>query len=86
MAWNANAVVEVDLRGGRRVFVRFDDGLKGELDLSGYCRRDGVFAALEDPGFFKQVCIEGGTLAWPNGADIAPETVYELLEGEVLGG
>jgi hypothetical protein len=45
----------------------------------------GVFAPLENPDYFAQVRLdpEIHTIAWPNGADIAPETLHQwALHGE----
>jgi hypothetical protein len=78
--WNMNDVTEVKHVNGFTLYVEMDDGLAGQIDLSAYPAKGPIFEALADIEFFKRVSIEGGTLAWPNGADISPESVYELLE------
>jgi len=60
--------------------VNFDDGVSGEVDFSDCVEFGPIFAPLKDPAYFRQACIEGGTIAWPNGADIAPETLHERAE------
>jgi hypothetical protein len=58
----------------------FDDGMKGNVDFSVYTKMPGVFKSFKDKKFFCSAFVENGTISWPNGADIAPETLYERLE------
>lgn len=73
-------VTEVSPAGDHRLRLGFDDGTVGEVDFS---EEDwsGVFAPLSDPEFFARVELdeELGTIVWPNGADIAPETLHRLV-------
>ncbi len=70
-------VVAVELLGGSNVRMRFSNGEVREVDLERYLHGP-IFEPLrKDPDLFRQMHIEGGTIAWPNGADIAPETLYE---------
>jgi Protein of unknown function (DUF2442) len=60
------------------VHVRFADGTAADVDLSYLLDYGGVFEPLRDPAYFArlQADAEAGTIIWPNGADIAPETLY----------
>ncbi len=75
--WNLNDVKKIEYKTGYSFLVKFDDGVGAVIDFSSYLDRGPVFAPLRNPEFFRQAKIEGGTIAWPNGADIAPETLYE---------
>ena len=77
--WDMNDVVEIEYKEGFVYHVVFDDGTSGDIDFSEYVGRGPVFEPLRDNAFFRKATIEGGTIAWPNGADIAPETVYEKI-------
>jgi hypothetical protein len=58
------------------VWLRFDDGTEGEVDVSEELWGP-VFEPLKEPAYFQQFTVaEYGTLVWPNGADFAPEFLY----------
>jgi hypothetical protein len=67
-------VLDARYLDGYRVWLRFDDGLEGEVELSGVLRGP-VFEPLKDPAYFANFTVDW-TLTWPNGADIAPESLY----------
>jgi hypothetical protein len=70
---------------GYKVHLRFADGLEAEVDLSYLLEFGGVFEPLKDIAFFRELEIEEGgwTIAWPNEADIAPETLYDHVQRAV---
>jgi len=69
------AVVRAEHRGRYRIHLVFNDGSESVVDFEPWL--DGpVFEPLKAIGYFRRFFIEGGTVVWPNGADIAPETLY----------
>ena len=86
-------LVEVKARSGLRIWVRFDDGISGEVDLS-HLAGMGVFKAWDDRVFFERVYLsEDGVPAWGEGdciididalklyMDITGKAPEELLPG-----
>jgi hypothetical protein len=70
------AVIEAKYRGDYRIHLVFNDGSEGTVDFAQWL--DGsVFEPLKDREVFRRFFVDGGTVGWPNGADIAPETLYE---------
>ena len=64
-----------------KLSVRFNDGLVGIVDVSQLINSPdpGIFSALRDPSYFAQAHLEYGAVAWPNGADLAPEAMYKAI-------
>ncbi len=64
---------------GFRIEVEFADGLRGQVDLSSRLFGE-VFEPLRDEKLFAQVYVdEFGVVCWPNGADLAPDALYECV-------
>src|SRR5438132_4946451 len=72
------SVVRAEYRGEFRIHLVFDDSSEATVDFRQWL--DGpVFEPLKDPNYFSRFFIDGGTVVWPNGADIAPETLYDAV-------
>ena len=68
-------VVRAEYRGGYRIHLAFTDGQEKTVDFLPWLSGP-VFEPLKDEQYFRQFFLEAGTVGWPNGADIAPETLW----------
>ena len=77
-------IVRVAALSGYRLHVDFDDGTTGEIEMAD--RLFGpVFEPLHDIAVFDRVFVdEFGAVAWPCGADLAPDGIYQRLTTAVL--
>jgi hypothetical protein len=68
-------VVKAEYRGEYRIRLTFNDGTEKTVDFRQWLNGV-VFEPLKDQQYFQRFFLEGGTVGWPNGADIAPETLH----------
>lgn len=74
------SVIRAEYRGGYRIHLTFNDNSEGTVDFWQWLEGP-VFEPLKDTEYFRCFFIDGRTVAWPNGADIAPEILYEHGSG-----
>jgi hypothetical protein len=67
---------------GFQLWLRYDDGCEGSIDLSDLAGR-GVFRAWDDPGVFESVRLGShGAIEWGSEIDLCPDAMYMRLTGK----
>lgn len=73
--------VEVRALPGHRIWIAYEDGKCGEIDLSDVVGK-GVFKIWDKPGFFENVHISShGSIAWNDELELCPHALYLDLTG-----
>lgn len=76
-------VNEATYQGDYKIWLRFNTGESGVVDLFDLIQRYKAAAPLLDPAEFRKFYLdEWPTLAWPCGFDLAPESLYERVTGK----
>jgi hypothetical protein len=68
-------VVKAEYRGDYRIHLTFNDGTSKTAAFQAWLEGP-IFEPLHDQRHFREFFVAGSTVCWPNGADIAPETLY----------
>ena len=81
-------VIEVLPLDGLRLRLAFADGLSGIVNISQLMRGPVFEKIVREPQFFQEVSIDShlDTVCWPNGADLSPSVLYDLVVPEVASG
>ena len=78
--WRITSVTPVPDARLRVVFV---DGTVGEVQMKSFLSstkvKGTVFEMLRDPATFTQAQVVLGAVQWPNGADLAPDAMYDAI-------
>jgi len=76
-------VTSVNVLPDVRLRVTFVDGTAGEVHMKSFLSNpnvDGtIFEPLRDPAIFAQAQVALGAVHWPNGADLAPDAMYDAI-------
>jgi hypothetical protein len=79
-------VIAVRVLENYHLWLKFEDGIEGEIDFAKSVGFDGVFAPLESPNYFALVQIDPdlGSVVWPNGADLDPLVLHAAITGHAV--
>ena len=70
-------VIEAKYVSGYKIELLFNTGVRKTVDFTRWLHGP-VFEPLRNRVEFRKFFIAGGTVCWPNGADIAPETLFAV--------
>lgn len=78
-------IIEVKVVKNYILYIRFEDGLSGEVDVSKIVPFEGVFSKLKEHSYFETVQVDKdlGTIVWDNGADLAPDYLYSIISNQI---
>lgn len=79
-------VVKVEVCKDYFLYLEFEDGCSGIVDIAKLISFTGIFEPLKDKNYFKRVVVnsEIGTVCWPNGADISPSYLYASVNTKAV--
>ncbi len=73
-------IVEANYIKEFKIFLKFNTGVSGEVDLKDIVHKYNIAAPLRDPDCFSKFYLDSWpTLAWDCGFDIAPESLYSRV-------
>ncbi len=76
-------VVNAEYQQEFKLFLKFNDGLSGIVDLNKYLDGE-IFEPLRNIEYFRKFSLDTWTIGWDNGADFAPEFLYELTKKGIM--
>lgn len=76
--------ITVEPRDGCKIWLRYDDGAEGEVDLS-HLAGKGMFRAWDDRAFFESVRLgDFGVVTWGEDIDMCPDALYMEITGKTI--
>ena len=78
------SVVRARYVGGFRIHLTFNDASEATVDFHQWLNGP-VFEPLKSTTYFRKFFVDGGAVVWPNGADVAPEALYEAAQACAAG-
>ena len=79
-------IIEVQPQEDYHLYLKFEDGKEGIIDVSSLVEFTGIFEPLNNPDYFKTVKLnpECGTIYWENGTDLDPDMLYSKITKEPI--
>lgn len=68
--------IEVKALENYDLYIKFEDGKEKIYNVKHLIEKFSFYKNLKDVNYFKCVKVNGNTIVWKNGEDIAPENLY----------